>query len=578
MKTVARAVSKPAQLVASLFGRPARLHSLLRPGVSTNDVPSSYIIETLFNTSILTSYTMANPYPYLAQRHLLLIFLAYNVLSVHCLSTLSQPKKITSEFLVVIDGAEWTSIQRCLPVPPRTGGSAGSEVGCLSVVCLETKDKDRLVGLRAPSASAQGVVMYEDDLFLYEDSIARVPSKVSDAVVVSTLVHALGHIHCVIPCIDAVGGDETTLTRSGSVAILGGKEERAVQAAIGLASLGIDVTLISNSNVPQVEKHGVKVMSTAVGDDEVGFCDSLKQFDALLDTLGDEYGDDDILGSGTTIRLLKQRHGCETYISTLNQAQVMIEKKGLIFGPGKAQKHTDSMRVSLQQHGFAPPKWFGTTLQDLLAKNVLYTGKLLQQNKNKVWARGWSLSEYWETATWPRDSSGINVRYGLPVLDEDDFQEEAETVEEEEEEDVSTTVDSDNPYVLEIIGVNGLQKEIIDAQQDCVLYLTANFCRTCRTLAPKYQRLARLGTEQPDNTVLYAKADTSGNIGKGLGKCLGVDAVPAFVFFRKGRCFGKTLKIARLPDKKLDLAVDFLRQGLEWDDEALRNVESEQQS
>ena len=43
--------------------------------------------------------------------------------------------------------------------------------------------------------------------------------------------------------------------------------------------------------------------------------------------------------------------------------------------------------------------------------------------KNKdVLVREWSLKDFWEYTSWPRDSDGTgDTRYGLPVSETDDF-------------------------------------------------------------------------------------------------------------------------------------------------------------
>jgi thioredoxin-like negative regulator of GroEL len=125
--------------------------------------------------------------------------------------------------------------------------------------------------------------------------------------------------------------------------------------------------------------------------------------------------------------------------------------------------------------------------------------------------------------------------------------------------------DANNPYVMSVHGVDGLQRDIIAAEKDCLLFLSAPWCRTCRYLSPGYTRMARETSAQ----VTFAKADATGNIGKALGKALEVDAVPAFVLFRQGEVFGSPLSVSRLPSRKLQQAVDCLATGMEWDDSLL---------
>jgi hypothetical protein len=226
-----------------------------------------------------------------------------------------------------------------------------------------------------------------------------------------------------------------------------------------------------------------------------------------------------------------------------------------------------------------------------------------------ILVRDWSLPDYWELVTWPRDSAGgANVRYGFPVPDDlslvfedgadgsensnyvaaDKDDNDSTEVEdmisapplrggrtEEETMQPSETPEGSNPYILNVVGVQGLQKHVIESERDCLLFLSAPFCRTCRYLQPQYQRMARMGTEEWDGAVTFAKADAGGAIGKELGRALKVDAVPSFLLFRKGRLYGEPLIISRLPSRKLDLAVDFMKSGKPWDEQALREVDQD---
>ena len=76
--------------------------------------------------------------------------------------------------------------------------------------------------------------------------------------------------------------------------------------------------------------------------------------------------------------------------------------------------------------------------------------------------------------------------------------------------------------------------------------------------------------------ILYAKADTGGEVGKDLSRLLKVDAVPAFILFRDGRRFGPTLSISRIPSKKLSAAIDMLESGMDWDAQTLQQSEEQQ--
>ena len=92
------------------------------------------------------------------------------------------------------------------------------------------------------------------------------------------------------------------------------------------------------------------------------------QFDALLDTLGDEH--DDMPGSkGGLTGLLAQRHGCHTYTSSLTESQAMVTDRGILFGPGQTKDHMEKLRKRSSKATatqFPAPVGLGRTIESLL--------------------------------------------------------------------------------------------------------------------------------------------------------------------------------------------------------------------
>mmetsp|Transcript_44445 Transcript_44445/g.66982 ORF Transcript_44445/g.66982 Transcript_44445/m.66982 type:complete len:88 (+) Transcript_44445:629-892(+) len=87
--------------------------------------------------------------------------------------------------------------------------------------------------------------------------------------------------------------------------------------------------------------------------------------------------------------------------------------------------------------------------------------------------------------------------------------------------------------------------------------------------------MARLCKEGGD-AVTFAKADAVGKVGKALGRALDVEAVPTFMLFKDGRRYGSPLSISSLPSKKLDLAMEYLTKGMEWDSDVILSDDEEQ--
>jgi hypothetical protein len=86
--------------------------------------------------------------------------------------------------------------------------------------------------------------------------MARIPDKVSDTDAIATYITSLSSIYCALPKIDNVGGggNESIIATGRSVVL--GSSDIACFAAEGLASLGIDVTIVNNKGTANINnKH-----------------------------------------------------------------------------------------------------------------------------------------------------------------------------------------------------------------------------------------------------------------------------------------------------------------------------------
>mmetsp|Transcript_19094 Transcript_19094/g.26872 ORF Transcript_19094/g.26872 Transcript_19094/m.26872 type:complete len:416 (+) Transcript_19094:923-2170(+) len=400
-----------------------------------------------------------------------------------------------------------------------------------------------------------------------------------------------------------------------------------------LATLGAKVTQVTTDRFLSPRKVGkassVSIIQPAVGKLKLGFSYAIGRFDALVDTLTDEakvgetmlqsyqksYGSDDASGnpehnpdfdwdvfenSSAVLRELKNRNKCSRYVSTLSTSQRILRDEGLVFGRQRANNHIDELikdfktvshnKLSSKLSGkknreyqyVIPPAKFGPeTLQTLLDNKVVYPSR--QQKNAEVLTRQWSLKDYWELTTWPRDSSGAaNIRFGFPVIDDiDTIMDEQDTVVSESTaenspilSEISVADDDDDDvvkpktsYVKRIDGLDYLEQEILSKDKDCLLFLSAKYCRTCKYLAPQYTKLAR---DKKEEDLVFAQADLSGKVGKTIGKTLGVNAVPSFMMFRKGKAYGDVISVSRLPSKKLNLALKYLTSGEKWDSRKFR--------
>ena len=387
------------------------------------------------------------------------------------------------------------------------------------------------------------------------------------------------------------------------------------------------VTTAANNVAKRMKNKRVKVMSPASAVDtnsndnddddnvkEVGFATIIGRFDSLVDTISNEKqgmimtdtNTDDHLttdgGKSNLFTLLQSRHQCTKYVSTMTHSQQLIKTEGILFGPGKVNSYVKSTTSNTSKSNsnnnsnkclnLIPSPGFGpSTLQVLLENNVIYSNN---KNKESISIRKWEIRDFWEETSWPRDNSGTGIRYGLPVLsddddDDDELDESFRNIDQplswavkqqrqqklgtrvgsvggmdEQEVQRQTIVDNTNPYVTQIVGIDGLATNIIYPRRNSVVFVAMRSCRTCKSINTMYTKLARDRDTKGDTNILFAKADATGSTGRALGKQLGIVAVPSFVLFRNGLRYGAVFT-SKLPNDRLDQAIRDMEAGKDFD-------------
>ncbi|KAL7564061.1 hypothetical protein ACA910_006964 [Epithemia clementina (nom. ined.)] len=429
--------------------------------------------------------------------------------------------------------------------------------------------------------------------------------------------------------------DVVLLSPPQQVVVLGGNDD-AVLAAQALQALGSHVTLVSTQSphvsktkLSSSTSTTIQVTNPSMGDLDVGFAEALGTFDAVLDTIGNELGGGgggrggaavmDPDASSAVVRLLREQHDCGTYVTTCTQAHEIMTREGLLWGPGKVKQYHERLKLAAVASPvpiLSAPAKIGTTVQAILDAGIVWSAPPKQtdsgnkNNKNnKVeppFVRTWELSRFMEHTMWPVDNRGTaTTRFGFPVPgaqfemdddkdDDDEFMiseeapfyaqrivsgmtaigvedEEDDFLEQQPDEHEHDT-DMELSTLLRIQGVQDLQHQIADQKLDCLLFLSAKFCRACKRMQMPYRRMARLNRElfnHEQQDFVFAQAEASGHAGKLLGRALGVDAVPAFIFYKNGQRYGEPLSVTKLPSEKLEKAIEYLKEGKPWDDQIL---------
>ena len=166
-------------------------------------------------------------------------------------STSSTPStKLTSvgeSKFAVLDGAEWNSV-KCILQKQHTPRSSSSspqltKYGYMNVITGNDEDNRRIVAMQCIDNDD---VKQKDSAVVYKDSVAAIPNKVSDSDAISTYIASLSAIVCALPRLENIGGDgDESFTLAGKAVVLG-SGDLACFSAEGLASLGMDVSLVNN--------------------------------------------------------------------------------------------------------------------------------------------------------------------------------------------------------------------------------------------------------------------------------------------------------------------------------------------
>jgi hypothetical protein len=162
----------------------------------------------------------------------------------------------------VFDGAEWNSVksilrdqQRQTPQSsPFASNSLSTKYGYMSVVTGKDEKNRRIVAMQCTDSDGS---QQQASSNVYEDSVAVIPNKVSDADAISTYIASLSVIVCALPRLENIGGggDESSTTMSTGKAVVLGSGDLACFSAEGLASLGMEVFMVNSKGSANVREN-----------------------------------------------------------------------------------------------------------------------------------------------------------------------------------------------------------------------------------------------------------------------------------------------------------------------------------
>ncbi len=277
-------------------------------------------------------------------------------------------------------------------------------------------------------------------------------------------------------------------------------------------------------------------MPPSIGENELGFAESIENFDAVIDTLGDEAifqrvqdfdgAVDRVFGYVGVSKQLCKTVKCQRYVSTLTQSQELVLKEGILFARDPVLQYQKSIEAAVkkvQRNGgsknidndggdngeyiaLPAPSDYGRMLEILFSKNVVFPTDRNEngshQNK-EVFVRGCSFPDYAEIEIWPADSTdGATVRFGFPGIAEMTLEARVEKMmgsNNREDKEMTTTwkrrqkykqkplrktatkkKQQSNPFVSDVESLGDLREEVVDPQKDAVLFVSAPYCKLCR--------------------------------------------------------------------------------------------------
>lgn len=508
------------------------------------------------------------------------------------------------------------------PVPSERAGYLTFITGTLEN--QEGITNDRVLGIEINEdecTDEDSILQVDENVFIQKDSMVKIPKGISDHDAISTASAALSGVYCsLVPPPSKMNARPEEMKKKAVV--LGGGDY-ACFIARALDCLGVGVTIVTtrpmslkDTPLNPLYRSNVDAVPPAVGKDEKGFSEALGDFDAVIDTLGDEanlqrvkYFEDGIervFGEGDrgVASKLRRENNCDRYISTLTRSQEIVLKEGILFARdpvlqyqkniekkneifGEEEKEDqvdedddgdddddDENNVQPRYMRLPTPLNYGTTIQQLLDAKVIFPTDRNENgsHKNKdVFVRGCSFPDYAEIEIWPADSTdGAVVRYGFPAIGELTLETKVDKMMGSAKKSVKKKKPKEkkvqeNPFVTEIDSLEDIKEEIVRTKQNAVLFVSAPYCKLCRSISPLYTRMARIFKEEKQIDLLFAKASSAGKEGKQLTFTLNIDSVPTFVLFKDGKQYGEPFGVVKLPSKKLDAAIDYLLNDKEWD-------------
>ena len=102
---------------------------------------------------------------------------------------------------------------------------------------------------------------------------------------------------------------------------------------------------------------------------------------------------------------------------------------------------------------------------------------------------------------------GASVRFGFPGIDELTLEASVDKMmgaTTPVPKPIKKNVKQKNPFVMDVTALSDIREDIVFEEKDCLLFISAPYCKLCKAIDTGYNRMARISKEETDSDLVFA--------------------------------------------------------------------------
>jgi hypothetical protein len=102
---------------------------------------------------------------------------------------------------------------------------------------------------------------------------------------------------------------------------------------------------------------------------------------------------------------------------------------------------------------------------------------------------------------------GASVRFGFPGIDELTLEASVEKMmgaTTPVPKPIKKNVKQKKSFVMDVTALSDIREDIVFEEKDCLLFISAPYCKLCKAIDPGYNRMARISKEETDSDLVFA--------------------------------------------------------------------------